>query len=91
MRKSIYLLNTITNQEKEILHLIAYEYTAKQIASALFISEHTAITHRKNLIIKLDAQNTAGLIRRAFELGLLCVNMVQPPRPSNYNLRVVGQ
>jgi len=91
MRNSVYSLNSITDREKEILRLIAYEYTAKQIARALFISEHTAVTHRKNLIIKLDAQNTAGLVRRGFELGLLSVNMVQPPRPSNYNLRVVGQ
>ena len=61
----------ISPREREVLHLIAYEYTAKEIASQLYISNHTAITHRKNLMEKLHVKNTAGLVRRAFELGLL--------------------
>lgn len=90
MRHTVYNFNTITDREKEILRLIAYEYTAKEIARELFISEHTAITHRKNLLIKLDAQNTAGLVRRGFELGLLTVTMVRPSA-KRFNLMVVGQ
>ena len=65
------LAYSITPREKEVLHLIAYENTAKEIAQKLFISNHTAISHRQNLMEKLSARNTAGLIRRAFELGLI--------------------
>ncbi len=62
---------TISNRELEILHLVAYEHSTKEIAKELYISEHTVITHRKNLLLKMDAKNTAGLVRRGFEQGLL--------------------
>jgi DNA-binding CsgD family transcriptional regulator len=64
----------ISSREKEVLHLIANEKTSKEIASDLYISNHTAISHRKNLMEKLDVKNTAGLVRRGFELGLLHLN-----------------
>ncbi|MFT4567471.1 MAG: DNA-binding CsgD family transcriptional regulator, partial [Saprospiraceae bacterium] len=38
------LVYSITPREKEVLHLIAYENTAKEIAQKLFISNHTAIS-----------------------------------------------
>jgi len=63
-----------TKREKEILDLIAHELTTKEIARQLFISSETVQTHRKNLLIKLKAKNTAGLVRRAFETRLLVVN-----------------
>jgi len=61
----------ISDREKEVLILIAHEKTSKEIADALFISLHTALSHRKNLLQKLNAKNTAGLVRRGFEMGLL--------------------
>ena len=64
----------ISRRETEVLHLIAYENTTPQIAAQLFISCHTVIAHRKNLLKKLKAKNTAGLIRRSFELGILSTN-----------------
>ena len=65
--------HALSDREQEVLLLIADEHTHKEIASKLFISCHTAITHRKNLLEKLSVRNTAGLIRRGFELGLLCL------------------
>lgn len=65
------MLHRITAREKEVLYLIAYEYTASQIAAKLFISNHTVDTHRQHLKEKLSVRNTAGLVRRGFELGLL--------------------
>jgi len=62
-----------TKREREVLHLIADELTTKEIAQQLYISYETVQTHRKNLLIKLDARNTAGLMRRAFERRLLVV------------------
>ena len=61
----------ISNREKEVLHLVAFEMTTKEIAAQLYISNHTAISHRKNLMEKLDVKNTAGMVRRGFELGFL--------------------
>ncbi len=64
----------ISKREQQILHLIAHENSSKMIANELFISEHTVISHRKNLMHKLKASNTAGLMRRAFESGLLSLS-----------------
>lgn len=65
------MLCPISPREKEVLHLIAYENTSQEIANQLFISTNTALSHRKNLMEKLQVRNTAGLVRRAFELGIL--------------------
>jgi len=63
-----------TKRETEILHLIADEYTTKEIAKELFISIETVLTHRKNLLSKMNARNSVGLVRRAFEQQLLTLN-----------------
>ncbi len=70
-------MTPISPREKEVLFLIAYENTAKEIAAKLYISNHTAVSHRKNLLEKLKVSNTAGLVRRGFELGLLSVHPAQ--------------
>jgi len=61
----------LTQREKEVLELIAAEYTTREIAEKLFVSYHTAENHRNNLIQKLDVKNTVGLIRVAIQLGLV--------------------
>lgn len=63
----------ISNREQEILHLIAHENTTSEIARNLYISAYTVTTHRKNLQRKLAVKNTAGLIRKGFELGILSI------------------
>ncbi len=60
----------ISTREKEVLNLIAYEFSANEIAEKLFISPHTVITHRKKIQEKLNVRNPAGMIRVAFERGL---------------------
>ncbi|MCE7993991.1 MAG: response regulator transcription factor [Roseivirga sp.] len=55
----------LTNREMEILKLISEEFTNQEIATKLFISPRTVDTHRRNLIQKLHAKNTAGLVRYA--------------------------
>jgi DNA-binding CsgD family transcriptional regulator len=64
---------SLTSRELQILHMIAFEANMHEIADRLFISHHTVVSHRKRLIQKLKVKNTAGLIRRAFELGILQV------------------
>lgn len=61
----------LSDREIELLKLIADEYTMKEIAEKVFLSEHTVKTHRKNLMAKLDVKNTAGLIKKGFILGLI--------------------
>ncbi len=55
----------ISPRENEVLRLIANGFSSKQIADQLFISDHTAITHRKHLIEKFNVKNTAQLIKEA--------------------------
>ena len=65
------MTNLITSREQEVLSLVAYEHSTREIAEKLFISSHTVISHRQNLMEKLEARNTAGLVRRGFEIGFL--------------------
>lgn len=61
----------LTRREKEILQLIAKEYSTKEIADQLYISPFTVENHRKNLILKLGVKNVAGLVRKGMILGLV--------------------
>jgi DNA-binding NarL/FixJ family response regulator len=61
----------ISRREKEVLKLIAEEFTTQEIADKLFISLKTVESHRSNLLAKLNARNSAGLVRISIENGLL--------------------
>ena len=56
----------LTDREQQVLECIANEYTNKEIASRLFISQRTVETHRRNLIQKLQVKNTVGLVKYYF-------------------------
>ena len=61
----------ISRREKEVLTLIIKEHTTQEIAKKLFISLKTVESHRSNLLNKLNARNTAGLVRITLENKLL--------------------
>ena len=61
----------LTEREREILKLIATEYTNKMIAEALFISERTVETHRKNIFRKTKTSSLVGLIKFAYANNLI--------------------
>jgi two-component system, NarL family, nitrate/nitrite response regulator NarL len=61
----------LTEREKEILKLIAKEFSNKQMAEKLFISERTVETHRKNIFRKTNTNTLVGLIKFAFEHNLV--------------------
>jgi DNA-binding NarL/FixJ family response regulator len=61
----------LTRREKEVLSLIAEGLTNQEIATQLFVSVSTVDTHRKNLLQKLNAKNTAALVKLAMDLHLI--------------------
>ena len=61
----------LTRRELEILKYISDGFTNNEIAEKLFISALTVDSHRKNLIVKLNAKNTASLIKIAIQKGYL--------------------
>lgn len=61
----------ITPREREVLDLIIKENTNQEIAGKLFISLKTVEAHRSSLLSKLNARNTAGLVRIALQSRIL--------------------
>jgi DNA-binding NarL/FixJ family response regulator len=55
----------IGRREKDVLILIKDGFTNGEIAAKLFLSQHTVDTYRKSLLAKLNARNTAELIKLA--------------------------
>lgn len=60
----------LSEREKEILQLIVDEFTTQQIAEKLFLSHRTIEHHRNTLLFKLDVKNTAGLVKKALQMGI---------------------
>jgi DNA-binding NarL/FixJ family response regulator len=61
----------LTPRQREVLQLIAEGHTTKQIAQILSVSEKTAMTHRAQLMERLDIHDIAGLVRYAIRTGLV--------------------
>ena len=55
----------LTQREIQVITLIAKEFTTQEIADKLFLSKHTIESYRKNLMIKLNVRNIAGLTKYA--------------------------
>lgn len=65
-------------REKEVLELIKDGYTNGEMASLLSISVYTVDTYRKSLLSKLEARNTAELIKKAFQRKLITMDQDKP-------------
>ncbi len=61
----------LSKREKDIIKLIANEYTNQKIAEKLFLSLYTVETHRKNILRKINAKNTAGIVKYAIQHNLI--------------------
>lgn len=61
----------LSKRELEVLRLVAKEYSNKQIAKALFISERTVESHRKNIFRKTNTKSVIGLIKYAINNKLI--------------------
>ena len=61
----------LSDREKEVVALVAREYSSVEIADILFIAPTTVDTHRRNAMHKLGVKNLAGLVRYALKIGLI--------------------
>ncbi len=61
----------LTDREKEILVLICQELTIREIGQRLSLSENTVRNHRVNIMEKVEVNNTVGLVKYAYEVGLI--------------------
>jgi two-component system response regulator NreC len=63
--------DSLSNREREVVHLAAHGYTNADIAERLCISRRTVETHRANAMRKLDLSNHTELLRYALQRGIL--------------------
>ena len=61
----------LTKREIDILKLVYEELNSQEIADKLFISKHTAETHRRNLLSKTGCKNSVGLVKYAIDNGYI--------------------
>lgn len=71
LRETSKELPFITKREKEVLQLVAAGLTNIEIGEKLFISIPTVNSHRKSLLEKFNANNTAILITKAIRQGII--------------------
>jgi len=61
----------LTDREKEVLALICRELTIREIGQKLSLSENTVRNHRVNMMEKVGVNNTVGLVKYAYEAGIV--------------------
>lgn len=61
----------LTEREIDIIECIAKEMTNAEMAKALFISERTVETHRKNIFRKTGTRSVLGLVKFALDKGFI--------------------
>ena len=61
---------TLTPREKEVLQLIVNGDTNREISQKLHIGFRTVEYYRFNILLKLDVNNTAALVKKVLRLGL---------------------
>jgi DNA-binding CsgD family transcriptional regulator len=57
------VMQLLSGREKQVFRLVVDGHTSEEIAACLFISVNTVNTHRRNILKKSGARNTAELLR----------------------------
>jgi DNA-binding NarL/FixJ family response regulator len=65
------LLGELTEREREVMALVAYGLTNREIAERLVISPATAKTHVSRTMVKLHAHDRAQVVVLAYQTGLV--------------------
>ncbi len=63
--------SALSGREEEVLRLVAWGYTNKEVAGYLNISVKTVETHKMNLMEKLDLNGRSDIVRYALRRGWL--------------------
>lgn len=71
-RSDVYNV-TLSSREIEVVNCLAMGLNSKKIGEALFISEQTVRTHRRNIMHKLHVNTSAELIHMAIEKGWIAI------------------
>ncbi|WP_339894949.1 response regulator transcription factor [uncultured Algibacter sp.] len=69
--KSNFDTTYFTKREMQVLKLICKQFTANEIGEVLYISPRTVDGHRKNLLLKTESKNVAGLVVYAIQNGFI--------------------
>jgi len=67
----------LSAREKDIVTQVARGLTNQEIADTLFISTHTVITHRKNIVKKLGIKTVSGLTVYAILNNLIRMDEIE--------------
>lgn len=62
---------TLTSKELEIIRLIAAGNKTKKVAEMLFVSPITVMTHKRNIMRKLNLHSATELVKYVFENNLI--------------------
>jgi two-component system nitrate/nitrite response regulator NarL len=65
--KQAYFSNALSSRQNQIFNLIGLDFSTKEIAAMLAISEATVSTHRKNIIKKLKLSGAGSLHKIAYQ------------------------
>ena len=68
---------SLTQREKEVICCIVKGMTNKEVADQLYLSIHTVITHRRNIVRKLQMHSAAGLTIYAIVNKLVDISEVK--------------
>jgi len=68
---SSHVHERLTNRELEVLVQVGHGANNREIAEALYVSEHTVKTHLKHIMTKLDLRDRIHAVVLAYECGLV--------------------
>ncbi|MEI6949598.1 LuxR C-terminal-related transcriptional regulator [Paraflavisolibacter sp. H34] len=71
LRRNQQVFTSLTKREKEVLRLMALGHNYTEIAGQLFLSEKTALTHRRNIKSKLKVKSHYEILRFAQAFNLI--------------------
>lgn len=62
---------TFTDRELEVIQLVCLEFSNKEIANQLQLSQRTIETHRARIMERMNVKSVAGLVAYAYSNGLI--------------------